>query len=103
VAGGYGHFRSLLRRLYVGGSHLVNYHPDYGDLNCTTRRGVAARRPLNESATTVFPAHPLRGHLCFLIAHNDARTAALYVEKPGCNTASGDNDNRQTWVRFRLR
>jgi hypothetical protein len=101
---GYGRFGRLLKRLYVEGSGAsVFYLPDSGDLNCTAARGAPSARPLNEKRTLVFPGHKVRGHLCFFVSHRDAKTLALYVDKPGCNTARHGDDNCQDRWRFALR
>jgi len=101
---GYGNFRVLLRRLYVsGGSSSTNYRADGGDLNCATARGVPSATPLNERSTLVFAGHYARGHLCFLIPRVDAKMLALYVDKPGCNTAGPGADNCEHWRKFALR
>jgi hypothetical protein len=102
---GYGHLRELLGRLYVSGpsSSAVNYQPDGGNLNCSPRPGVGTSTPLNEKSTLVFRGHVARGHLCFLFPHPDAKTLALYVDKPGCNTAGPGADNCEDRVTFALR
>jgi hypothetical protein len=99
---GYAHLRSLLKRLYVTGSHSVYYEADSGDLNCAARLPSTSSKPLNETNTLVFPVHTVEGHLCFLIANNDAKALVLYVDRPGCNTsASHDNCTDRVWFALR--
>jgi hypothetical protein len=100
--GGYGRVRDLVRRLYVDGSHGVYYSPDSGDLNCAARLPAASGSPMNETRALVFAGHSTRGHLCFQIAKNDAKTLALYVDRPGCNTSKRhDTCTRRVWFALR--
>jgi hypothetical protein len=102
-AGGHAPLKDLLDRLYVDGSHNAFYSADRGDLNCakslTPSRLV---RPLNETGVLVFSERTVRGHLCFQIARNDARSVALYVNRPGCDTSpTYETCRKQVWFALR--
>jgi hypothetical protein len=87
---GAGHtaMRDLFARAYVIGTHHVAYSADGGDLNCAARMPGdpwRAARPLNQrSGADVFSGATVRGHLCFAVARNDAKTLVLFVHPPGC-------------------
>jgi hypothetical protein len=100
--GGYAPIRELTSRLYADGSHSVFYTPDAGDYNCAKSTAPRPRRPLNETRALVFPGRTLKGHLCFLIAENDARSLVLYVDKPGCRTLKKYDDcTQRVWFALR--
>jgi hypothetical protein len=100
---GHATLQDLFDRTYVKGSHNVAYSADSGDLNCARQMPDdpwSAVRPLNQGqARDVFSGATVRGHLCFAVAANDAKTLALFVEPKGCSLAC----TKRLWFALRKR
>jgi hypothetical protein len=54
--------------------------------------------------SAVYSGATVKGHLCFTVARNDAKTLVLYVDPPECNNPSAKVDpcRKQTWFALQL-